>query len=105
MEDVVNRIIAIDNDTKKVIKMTEKIKRDSEFELKNRLVEMEKTLMEEARIIGDKEFKIIIAQGISEIDKLKENEKSKLNYINNVYKGKKDELVEEIFQNLLKENE
>ena len=105
MEDVVNRIISIDKETIKVIEMTEKIKKNSELDLKYRLSELEKTLMEEARVLAEKEFISIIDQGMDEVQKLKDNEQSKLENIDMVYKNKKTELVDRLFQNLLKENE
>lgn len=105
MEDVVNRIIAIDKETIKVIEMTEKIKKTSELDLKNRLGELEKTLMEDAKVVAEKEFTGIIDQGMDEVQKLKDNEQSKLENIDMVYKNKKAELVDRLFQNLLKENE
>ncbi len=105
MEDIVNRIIAIDKETIKVIEMTEKIKKTSELDLKNRLGELEKTLMEDAKVVAEKEFTSIIHQGMDEVQRLKDNEKSKLENIDMVYKNKKVELVESLFQNLLKENE
>lgn len=105
MEDIVNKIISIDKETIKVIETTEKIKKNSELDLKNRLCELEKTLLEEAKTVAEKEFTGIINQGIAEVKMLKENENSKISTIDNVYKSKKDELVERLFQNLLKENE
>lgn len=105
MEDVVNRIIAIDNETKKVIEMTERIKKNSDLDLKHRMSELEKELMEESKIVADNEFKSIIQQAIEEVNIIEENEKSKINKIENLYKSKKRDLVEGLFQSLLKQNE
>jgi phage-related minor tail protein len=105
MEDVVNRIIAIDNETKKVIEMTERIKKNSDLDLKHRISELEKELMEESKIVADNEFKSIIQQAIEEVNIIEENEKSKINKIENLYKSKKRDLVEGLFQSLLKQNE
>lgn len=105
MEDVVNRIIAIDNETKKVIEMTERIKKNSDLDLKHRISELEKELMEESKTVADNEFKSIIQQAIEEVNIIEENEKSKINKIENLYKSKKRDLVEGLFQSLLKQNE
>ena len=105
MEDVVNRIIAIDNETKKVIEMTERIKKNSDLNLKHRISELEKELMEESKTVADNEFKSIIQQAIEEVNIIEENEKSKINKIENLYKSKKRDLVEGLFQSLLKQNE
>ncbi len=105
MEDVVNRIIAIDKDTKNVIEMTERVKKNSELELKNKLEELEKGLLEEGRILAEKEFKAIIDEGIEEVNTIKDKENSKIHNIDSFYNSKKKDLLEDLFQNLLKQNE
>lgn len=105
MEDVVKRIISIDKETVRVIEKSEEIKRNSEKNLKDKLVELEKTQIEQGRISGDLSFKQIIGQGIKEVESLKEADEVKLKKIDNMYKAKKKGLVDSLFQSIVKENE
>jgi len=105
MEDVVKKIINIDRETSKVIHMTEEIKINSEKTLKEKLSELEKTQMEQGRMDAENNFKKIIQQGTEEVQILKKANAIKLSNIDNLYKGKKKDLLEGLFQNLVKNNE
>lgn len=105
MEDVVRRIISIDKETVKVIDKAEEIKITSERNLRDKLAELEKTQMEQGRMDAEINFKEIIDQGTKEVQILKKANEVKLSNIDNLYKGKKKDLVDSLFQSLVKENE
>ncbi len=105
MEDVVKRIISIDKETIKVIDKAEEIKITSERNLRDKLAELEKTQMEQGRMDAEINFKEIIDQGTKEVQILKKANEVKLSNIDNLYKGKKKDLVDSLFQSLVKENE
>lgn len=105
MEDVVKRIISIDKETIKVIDKAEEIKITSERSLRDKLAELEKTQMEQGRMDAEINFKEIIDQGTKEVQILKKANEVKLSNIDNLYKGKKKDLVDSLFQSLVKENE
>lgn len=105
MEDVVKKIISIDKETIKVIDKAEEIKITSERNLRDKLAELEKTQMEQGRMDAEINFKEIINQGTKEVEALKNSNEIKLSNIDNLYKGKKKDLVDSLFQSLVKENE
>lgn len=105
MEDLVKRIINIDKETIKVINKAEEIKVTSERNLKEKLSELERSKMEQGRMEAEISFKEIIDHGTKDVQILKKSNEVKLSNIDNLYKSKKSDLLEGLFQNIVKENE
>ena len=105
MEDVIRKIVNIDKETIKIKEKTEEIINTKERELKEVLQSLEKEYLEEGKLEGDKKYKEIIEIGRKETEELQKEEEKTLKNIDNLYKGKKDKLVEELFHSLFKDKE
>lgn len=105
MDEIVKKIIDMDRDTVKIKLKTEEIIVNREKELKETLQELEKKYLEESRLEGDRIYKEIIKTGESEMTRLESSDIEALKKIDNIYKGKKQILVEDLFKNLFMNKE
>lgn len=100
MDEIINKIISIDKETVKMKLKTEEIIRGKEKELKETLQELEKKYTEEGRLEGEKTYNEIIRNGEAEIERLKSQDIETLERIDNVYKGSKFQLIEDLWNSL-----
>lgn len=103
MEDVIKKILNMDKETVKVRKETEEIVSRSEKTLRETLQNLESKYLEEGRLEGEKKYREIIEAGRKEIEELQNKEDKVLKSIENIYKEKKHDLVDKLFQSLLSE--
>lgn len=105
MDEIVKRIINIDKDATNVKLKTEEIIIQRETQLKENLQELEKRLMEEARLEGEDIYKKTIKDGEEEIERLESKDRNILKDIEDSYKKKKTKLVEDLWVDLFKAEE
>lgn len=105
MDEIVKKIIDMDRDTIKIKLKTEEIIVNREKELKETLHELEKAYLEESRLEGDRIYKEIIKTGELEMARLESSDSEILKRIDNVYKGKKEKLIEDLFESLFMNKE
>lgn len=100
MDKIVNEIINIDKETVKIKKKTEEIVLNKEKELKETIQRLEKEYIEDGKLESESMYNDIIESGKSEISKLESEDNKILQKIDNLYKDKKDKLIEDLWTSL-----
>lgn len=100
MDRIANEIINIDKETVKIKLKTEEIIENKEKELKETLQSLEKEYSEEGRLESEVIYKKIIELGKIETDRLEFEDSKVLKDIENIYIGKKDKLIESLWNSL-----
>lgn len=103
MDKPARRIIEIDRDTIRLKEKTEEVIKDKKVKFESQLELLEKNYLEEGEKQGKKIYKDIIAEAKHIIDENERQTNKKITSLENLYNNKKKILVEELWQDLFKE--
>jgi rubrerythrin len=100
MDKVVNEIINIDRETVKIKDKTKEIIANKEKELRETIQRLEKEYIEDGKLESESMYNDIVESGKVEISKLQSEDNKILKQIDNLYRVKKDKLVEDLWTSL-----
>ena len=105
MDKIVNEIINIDKETVKIKKKAEEIIENKEKELRETIQRLEKEYIEDGKLESESIYNDIIKSGKEEISKLESEDNKTLKLIDNLYRVKKDKLIEDLWTSLFTSKE
>lgn len=100
VESIVNRIIEIDKSAASMHQKTEGIVNENDKILKSELEKIEKTLLNEGKIEGERLYEKIVMEGEVEAKKIEEKGQYIYDRLEKIYMKEKDNLSDELFKNI-----
>ncbi|MCR2044324.1 hypothetical protein NSA23_09350 [Anaerosalibacter massiliensis] len=100
MEDIIGKIINIDNETVKVKEKIEAIKRENTKEIEKSSRKMEEEIIGEAKSRGKNIYEEILKNAKEETDKIEENEMAIYKQIERIYEEKRDLIIDRLFNQI-----
>ncbi len=105
MEEIINKIIEIDRQTKSVKLQAERTMEQRELELKEKVYNLEKESIIKTKAEGEAIYRQIIDEGEAEVTRLENSDIESLIEIDKKYNDQKMELTERLFENLFLKGE
>jgi len=100
LENIVNKIIEIDEEAVKLKQQIEKVLRDNEKELKEEIERLENEINENAIKEAEKQYNDIISEATKKAEGILTKGKAEYERLENIYSKIEDNLVEKIFEEI-----
>lgn len=104
MDKIIKNIVEIDKKAIKIKEDTERIIKNNDKKLKERLDTMEEEIISNSKRLAKEEFQKRVEEGKNKSDEILKEGLKKYNQLENMYNKKKHKLRSEIFQNLFIKN-
>ena len=100
LENIINKIVEIDEKAESIKNKTEEILKSNEKELKKTLDELEKTIMDDANEQAEKQYNIIISEAKESAEKIAAKGNAEYSKLDDAFTKIEQQLEEKIFNKL-----